>query len=274
MPQSKPAVILLSGGLDSATCLAIAIDQGFEPHAISFRYGQRHQYELERADRIAKNLHAASHRTVDINLAQFGGSALTDSSIDVPKSDSVEAIGDAIPITYVPARNTVFLSLALALAETIAARDIFIGVNALDYSGYPDCRPDYIAAYEAMANLATKASVESDDKLRIHTPLIDLTKAADYRTRIGFGRRLLLDLVVLRSWRCRCTLRSLRRLPVALQRFRRKRTDRSVPADRDALMLTSAVVSIHLKIAGRLEGRFVVLDAIGLRHCLWATRRR
>ena len=187
MPQSKPAVILLSGGLDSATCLAIALDQGFEPHAISFRYGQRHQYELERADRIAKNLHAASHRTVDINLAQFGGSALTDSSIDVPKSDSVEAIGDAIPITYVPARNTVFLSLALALAETIAARDIFIGVNALDYSGYPDCRPDYIAAYEAMANLATRASVESDDKLRIHTPLIALTKAQIIERGMALG---------------------------------------------------------------------------------------
>ena len=187
MPQSNPAVILLSGGLDSATCLAIALEQGFEPHAISFRYGQRHQYELERADRIAKNLHAASHRTVDINLAQFGGSALTDSSIDVPKSDSVEAIGDAIPVTYVPARNTIFLSLALALAETIAARDIFIGVNALDYSGYPDCRPDYIAAFEAMANLATKASVESNNKLRIHTPLIDLTKAQIIERGLALG---------------------------------------------------------------------------------------
>jgi 7-cyano-7-deazaguanine synthase len=187
MPQIHPAVILLSGGLDSATCLAIAHELGFEPHTISFRYGQRHQYELERAERIAKHLHAASHRIVDINLAQFGGSALTDSSIDVPKSESVDAIGGTIPVTYVPARNTVFLSLALAFAETIGARDIFIGVNALDYSGYPDCRPDYIAAYEAMANLATKASVESGDKLRIHTPLIDLTKSQIIKRGLALG---------------------------------------------------------------------------------------
>jgi 7-cyano-7-deazaguanine synthase len=177
MSQPNPAVILLSGGLDSVTCLAIALDQGFEAHTISFRYGQRHQYELERAEQIARDHNAASHRTVEIDLAQFGGSALTDRSIAVPKSDSVDSIGDAIPVTYVPARNTVFLSLALALAETIGARDIFIGVNALDYSGYPDCRSEYIAAYEAMANLATKVSVETDRRLVIHTPLINLTKA-------------------------------------------------------------------------------------------------
>lgn len=177
MPASKPAVILLSGGLDSATCLAIARDQGFETHTISFRYGQRHQYELSRAEQISRAFGAASHRTVDIDLAQFGGSALTDKLIDVPKSDSVDAIGDEIPVTYVPARNTVFLSLALALAETLAARDIFIGVNALDYSGYPDCRSEYIAAFEAMANLATKEAVEGDQRLVIHTPLINLTKA-------------------------------------------------------------------------------------------------
>jgi 7-cyano-7-deazaguanine synthase len=177
MSQPNPAVILLSGGLDSVTCLAIALDQGFEAHTISFRYGQRHQYELERAEQIARVHNAASHRTVEIDLAQFGGSALTDRSIAVPKSDSVDSIGDAIPVTYVPARNTVFLSLALALAETIGARDIFIGVNALDYSGYPDCRSEYIAAYEAMANLATKVSVETDRRLVIHTPLINLTKA-------------------------------------------------------------------------------------------------
>jgi 7-cyano-7-deazaguanine synthase len=177
MSQPNPAVILLSGGLDSVTCLAIALDQGFEAHTISFRYGQRHQYELERAEQIARVHNAASHRTVEIDLAQFGGSALTDRSIAVPKSDSVDSIGDAIPVTYVPARNTVFLSLALALAETIGARDIFIGVNALDYSGYPDCRSEYIAAYESMANLATKVSVETDRRLVIHTPLINLTKA-------------------------------------------------------------------------------------------------
>ena len=184
--MSPSAVILLSGGLDSATCLAIAIDQGFEAHTISFRYGQRHQYELERAERIAKDLRAASHCIVDINLAQFGGSALTDCSIDVPKSDSVEAIGDAIPVTYVPARNTIFLSFALAYAEVIGAKDIFIGVNAVDYSGYPDCRPDYITAYETMANLATKAGVEGH-RLRIQTPLINLNKADIIRRGVELG---------------------------------------------------------------------------------------
>jgi len=174
--ESKPAVVLLSGGLDSATCLAIARQEGFAPHTISFRYGQRHEFELERANRLAEQLGAVSHRTVDIDLAQFGGSALTDASIAVPKSDSVESIGDQIPVTYVPARNTVFLSLGLALAETLAAKDIFIGVNALDYSGYPDCRPEYIHAYETMANLATKIGLQAADRIRIHTPLIDLTK--------------------------------------------------------------------------------------------------
>ncbi len=177
MSSSQSAVVLLSGGLDSATCLAIARQAGFENHAISFRYGQRHQLELERAALIAKQMDARSHRVVDIDLAQFGGSALTDCSIDVPKSDSVDDIGDQIPVTYVPARNTVFLSLALALAETLDSRDIFIGVNALDYSGYPDCRQEFIQAFEAMANLATKAGVEGESRLTIHTPLIDLTKA-------------------------------------------------------------------------------------------------
>lgn len=187
MSVSPRAVILLSGGLDSATCLAIARDQGFEPHTISFRYGQRHQYELSRAEQIARQVAVASHRVVDIDLAQFGGSALTDASIDVPKSESVEGIGDAIPVTYVPARNTVFLSLALALAETIEARDIFIGVNALDYSGYPDCRPEFIKAYEVMANLATKAGVEVERKLQIHTPLLHLTKSQIIAKGIELG---------------------------------------------------------------------------------------
>jgi 7-cyano-7-deazaguanine synthase len=171
------AIILLSGGLDSATCLAIAKDAGFTCHAISFRYGQRHLYELDRATRLAKFFGAASHRIVDIDLAQFGGSALTDATLTVPKNASVETMGTDIPITYVPARNTVFLSLALAFAEVVGARDIFIGVNALDYSGYPDCRPEFITAYQAMANLATKASVEGNRELTIHTPLIVLTKA-------------------------------------------------------------------------------------------------
>ena len=183
----RPAVILLSGGLDSATCLAIAKAAGFSPHAISFRYGQRHDYELERAKRLAETLGAASHRVIDINLAQFGGSALIDDSIAVPKADSVDEIGDQIPVTYVPARNTVFLSLALALAETIGAHDIYIGVNALDYSGYPDCRAEYIAAFETMANLATKSGVSDEDRINIRTPLIDLTKAQIIAKGIELG---------------------------------------------------------------------------------------
>ncbi len=187
MTSSLPAVVLLSGGLDSATCLAIAHDEGYLPHAISFRYGQRHQFELERASALALELKAASHRIVDIDLSQFGGSALTDSSIDVPKSDNVDDIGGEIPVTYVPARNTVFLSLALAYAETIQSRDIFIGVNALDYSGYPDCRAEFIDAFEKMANLATKASMESDRRLSIHTPLIDQTKAQIIATGLALG---------------------------------------------------------------------------------------
>ena len=187
MSKKDSAVVLLSGGLDSATCLAIAREQGFSVHTISFRYGQRHQYELERAARLAKDFDATSHQVVDINLAQFGGSALTDENIDVPKSDPVDSIGDEIPVTYVPARNTVFLSLSLALAETIEARDIFIGVNALDYSGYPDCRPEYIAAFESMANLATKAGVDDKRAMRIHTPLIDLSKAQIIERGLSLG---------------------------------------------------------------------------------------
>ena len=177
MSQGDPAVVLLSGGLDSATCLAIAIAEGYAPHTISFQYGQRHRYELDRAKMLAQKMGSVSHRVVEIDLAQFGGSALTDESIQVPKSESVDDLGSDIPVTYVPARNTVFLSLALALAETISARDLFIGVNALDYSGYPDCRPEFISAYQTMANLATKASVNNSKKLTIHTPLIDLSKA-------------------------------------------------------------------------------------------------
>ncbi|MCP4890062.1 MAG: 7-cyano-7-deazaguanine synthase QueC [Rubripirellula sp.] len=177
MSDGDPAVVLLSGGLDSATCLAIALAEGFAPHAISFQYGQRHCYELDRAKKIAGQMGAVSHRVVEIDLAQFGGSALTDETIQVPKSESVDDLGDGIPVTYVPARNTVFLSLALAFAETISSRDLFIGVNALDYSGYPDCRPEFVSAYEAMANLATKDSVNRSRKLTIHTPLIHLSKA-------------------------------------------------------------------------------------------------
>ena len=173
---TKKAVVLLSGGLDSATVLAIAKHAGFECYAMSFRYGQRHLIEIECANRLAKAAHVARHVTVDIDLRVFGGSALT-ADIDVPKSRNVSEMSHGIPITYVPARNTIFLSFALAWAETISSQDIFIGVNALDYSGYPDCRPDYIEAYARMANLATKAGVEGSQALQIHTPLIQMTKA-------------------------------------------------------------------------------------------------
>ena len=176
MSDKPRAVVLLSGGLDSTTILALAKRDGFEPYAISFRYGQRHEVELAAAEHIAQASEVARHIIVDIDLRQFGGSALT-SDIAVPKSDSVEQIGDEIPVTYVPARNTVFLSFALAWAETVGAGDIFIGVNALDYSGYPDCRPEYIEAFGRMANLATKAAVEGTQPINIHTPLLHLTKA-------------------------------------------------------------------------------------------------
>jgi 7-cyano-7-deazaguanine synthase len=188
----KRAVILLSGGLDSTTVLSMAIRDGFRPYAISFRYGQRHSVELDRARRIAMAMNVAQHAVVDINLGAFGGSALTDSSLAVPKSDSVESIGSDIPITYVPARNTFFLSLALGWAEVLQANDIFIGVNALDYSGYPDCRPEYIAAFEKLANLATKSGTlylesEIGCPLRIHTPLIAMTKAEIIQCGLAMG---------------------------------------------------------------------------------------
>lgn len=170
------AIVLLSGGLDSATVLAIARKQGYLVYALSFRYGQRHVIELDSARRIAQAHGAADHIVVDIDLASFGGSALT-ADIPVPKDRSLAAMERGIPVTYVPARNTIFLSFALAWAETLGVSDIFIGVNALDYSGYPDCRPEYIAAYETMANLATRAGVEGTQHLHIHTPLIDMTKA-------------------------------------------------------------------------------------------------
>jgi len=174
--QMANAVVLLSGGLDSTTTLAIAKSEGFTPYALSFGYGQRHGVELESAKQVAQALGVAEHVIADIDLRRFGGSALT-ADIAVPKSRSLEAMGEGIPVTYVPARNTVFLSFALAWAEVLGSSDIFIGVNALDYSGYPDCRPEYIAAYEQMANLATAAGVEGRQRLKIHAPLIRLTKA-------------------------------------------------------------------------------------------------
>jgi 7-cyano-7-deazaguanine synthase len=171
----KHAVVLLSGGLDSATTLAIARSQGYETYALSFEYGQRHQRELEAARRIAKSLGAKEHRTVKIDNQIFAGSALTD-DVDVPKSRSEEEIGSGIPPTYVPARNTIFLAHALAWAETIPAGHIFIGANAIDYSGYPDCRPEFIALFETLANVATKAGAEGA-RIQIHAPLINLSKA-------------------------------------------------------------------------------------------------
>jgi len=190
-PQSKsasPAVVLLSGGLDSTTVLAIAQSEGFAVHALTFRYGQRHSVEVDAAKRIARDAGVVNHHLVDIDLTVFGGSALT-SDIAVPKNRDLgsTASSEEIPVTYVPARNSIFLSYALALAEVVEAADIFIGVNALDYSGYPDCRPEYIEAFERMANLATRAGVEGRTHLTIRTPLISLTKAAIIRLGTSLG---------------------------------------------------------------------------------------
>jgi 7-cyano-7-deazaguanine synthase len=185
--MAKKAVVLLSGGLDSATVLAIAQSQGFDCYAMSFRYGQRHEHELEAAERIAATARVAKHDIVQIDLRAFGGSALTSSDIAVPKGRGLDEMSHDIPVTYVPARNTIFLSFALAWAETLGSSDIFLGVNALDYSGYPDCRPEYIAAYQQMANLATKAGVEGRQKLTIHTPLIQLTKGQIIKRGLELG---------------------------------------------------------------------------------------
>jgi 7-cyano-7-deazaguanine synthase len=180
------AVVLLSGGLDSATTAAIAQAEGFQLHALSVDYGQRHRFELDAAQRVAKSLSIVDHRTVKIDLATFGGSALT-AELAVPKDRPADEMSHGIPITYVPARNTVFLSLALALAEVTGSADIFIGVNAVDYSGYPDCRPEFIAAFEQLANLATKAGVDGSLRFKIHTPLVQLTKAEIIRRGLSLG---------------------------------------------------------------------------------------
>jgi 7-cyano-7-deazaguanine synthase len=182
----RRAVVLLSGGLDSATALAMAKAEGFQPYALSFRYGQRHEVELDAAKRVATSLGAVRHEIAQIDLRMFGNSALT-ADIAVPKNRSDSEISHGIPVTYVPARNTIFLSFALAWAEVLGASDVFIGVNALDYSGYPDCRPEYIEAYERMANLATKAGVEGHQRLKIHTPLIALSKAQIIRSGLSLG---------------------------------------------------------------------------------------
>lgn len=181
-----PAIILLSGGLDSATTAALAHAEGFQLHALSFDYGQRHRFELAAAERVAKAMQVARHVTMRIDLAGFGGSALT-AAIPVPKDRSEQEMDASIPVTYVPARNTVFLSFALAFAEVTGAADIFIGVNAVDYSGYPDCRPEFIAAFEQLANLATKAGVEGTSRFKVHTPLISLTKAEIIQKGLELG---------------------------------------------------------------------------------------
>jgi len=173
--SKRKAVVLLSGGIDSTTTLALAQREGFAAYALTFRYGQRHALEIEAARRVARAFHVAGHEIVDFDLRRFGGSALT-ADIDVPKDRTPSEIGQDSPATYVPARNTIFLAFALAWSETLAAHDIFIGVNALDYSGYPDCRPEYISAFQHLADLATKAGVEGRQQLRIHTPLITLSK--------------------------------------------------------------------------------------------------
>jgi 7-cyano-7-deazaguanine synthase len=182
----KKAIVLSSGGIDSTTVMAIAKAAGFEVYSLTFDYGQRHAWELKAAERVAVALAVKEHLIIDLDLKKIGGSALTD-TIDVPKGRSAQEIGQGIPITYVPARNTIFLSYALAWAEQLEAGAIFIGVNAVDYSGYPDCRPEYIAAFEQMANLALKAAVEGRMKIRIHTPLIEMTKAEIIRKGLELG---------------------------------------------------------------------------------------
>ena len=185
--MSNPAaVVLLSGGMDSTTAAAIALRQGFDVHALTFRYGQRHELELDAARRVAERLRIGRHVVLDIDLRPFGGSALTD-NIPVPKDTPIEEIGREVPVTYVPARNTIFLSFALGWAEVLGASDIFLGANALDFSGYPDCRPEFIQAFQAMANLATRAGVEQGRRLTIHTPLIALTKREIIERGVALG---------------------------------------------------------------------------------------
>jgi 7-cyano-7-deazaguanine synthase len=186
MSNTSCAICLLSGGLDSATCLAIARKQGYECYCLSFDYGQRHKIEVEAARRLAKQLGAKEHRIVKIDLRVFGGSALT-GDLEVPKDRAENEMKNGIPVTYVPARNTIFLSFALAYAEVVGAVDIFIGVNAIDYSGYPDCRPEFIQAFERMANLATRAGVDGATKISIRTPLIRMTKADIVRKAVDLG---------------------------------------------------------------------------------------
>jgi 7-cyano-7-deazaguanine synthase len=186
MSSTQKAVVLLSGGVDSTTTLALTLKSGYEAYSLTFRYGQRHAVEVETALQVARELGVRDHRVVTIDLRMFGGSALTD-EVDVPRDRDVEAMSLGIPVTYVPARNTIFLSYAIAWAEVLGAADIFLGVNALDHAGYPDCRPEYIRAFEHMANLATKIGVEGRTRLTIHTPLIQMTKAEIIRMGLELG---------------------------------------------------------------------------------------
>ena len=217
----KPAVVLLSGGLDSATVAAIANNEGFQVNALSFAYGQRHSFELEAAREWRQRWGWRSIEVATIDLRVFGGSALTD-DIDVPKGRDSAEMGHGIPVTYVPARNTIFLSFALAWAEVLGASDVFIGVNALDYSGYPDCRPEFIHAFETMANLATKAGVEGRQKLVIHAPLHANDKGADHQERLGAGRGLQPDEQLLRSCGRWEAMRAMRFVFPAKKRIPRK----------------------------------------------------
>lgn len=184
--SSRPAVVLLSGGLDSATVLALARSEGYECHALTFAYGQRHEAELAAAGRVARAVGAAEHRTVHLDLRAFGGSALT-GDLPVPKDRPPDAMAEGIPVTYVPARNTVFLALALGWAEVLGSFDLFVGVNAVDYSGYPDCRPEFITAFEQLANLATRAGVEKKGQFHVHAPLIRMSKAEIIRLGVALG---------------------------------------------------------------------------------------
>jgi 7-cyano-7-deazaguanine synthase len=194
MTKQPSAVVLLSGGMDSATTVAIALSRGFDVHALTFRYGQRHSVELEAARRVVSHLGIRQHIVLDIDLRPFGGSALT-GELEVPKDTPMEQIGERIPATYVPARNTIFLAFALGWAEVLGASDIFIGANAMDYSGYPDCRPEYIQAFQRMADLATRAGVEEGRRLTIHTPLIELSK----REIVEHGLALGVDYAITRT---------------------------------------------------------------------------
>ena len=220
------AVLLLSGGLDSTTLLAMALAEGFDVHAMSFRYGQRHATEIEAAQRVAAHYGVRDHVIVDIDLRVFGGSALT-SNIDVPKYRDAGEMSVGVPITYVPARNTIFLSFALAWAEVLSAPAIFIGVNAIDYSGYPDCRPEYIAAYERMANLATRGGVDGSNPTSIRAPLMHLSKADIIKKGHRAWGRLFDHAELLRPWGERSSVRALRRVSAAASGIRSGRSSRS-----------------------------------------------